>query len=80
MNQVGMHMQRILLLMMAKVRKPALFRQVISSYLNTFKDSIVAMEYCECDYLPRILRYGEMYDTCSLIAPRSLLVKNGKKQ
>jgi dienelactone hydrolase len=51
---------------------------VISCYLNTFKDSIMAMEHCECNYLPGILRYGEMYDICGLIAPRPLLIESGK--
>jgi len=51
---------------------------VISGYLNTFKDSIMAMKHCECNYLPGILKYGEMYDICSLIAPRPLLIESGK--
>ena len=51
---------------------------VISGYLNTFKDSIMAMEHCECNYLPGILKYGEMYDICSLIAPRPLLIESAK--
>jgi len=44
---------------------------VISCYLNTFKDSIMAMEHCECNHVPGILRCGEMYDICRLIAPPS---------
>ena len=51
---------------------------VISCYLNTFKDSIMAMEHCECNYLPGVLNYGEMYDICALIAPRPLLIESGK--
>jgi len=51
---------------------------VISCYLNTFKDSIMAMEQCECNYLPEVLNYGEMYDICALIAPRPLLIESGK--
>lgn len=51
---------------------------IISCYLNTFKDSIMAMEHCECNYVPGILRYGEMYDICGLIAPRPLLIESGK--
>lgn len=51
---------------------------VISGYLNTFKDSIMAMEHCECNYLPGILKYGEMYDICGLIAPRPLLIESAK--
>ncbi len=46
---------------------------VISGYLNTFKDSILSMSHCECNYIPGILKYGEMYDIASLIAPRFLV-------
>lgn len=52
---------------------------VISGYLNTFKDSILSMSHCECNYIPRILEYGEMYDIASLIAPRFLFIEHGKK-
>lgn len=51
---------------------------IISCYLNTFRDSIMAIEHCECNYIPNILRYAEMYDICGLIAPRPLLIEAGK--
>ncbi len=51
---------------------------VISCYLNTFKDSIMSTEHCECNYLPGILKYGEMSDICALIAPHPLLIESGK--
>ena len=51
---------------------------VISGYLNTFRHSIMAMEHCECNYVPNILKYAEMYDICSLIAPRPLLIEMAK--
>jgi len=51
---------------------------VISGYLNTFRDSIMAIEHCECNYVPGILQYAEMYDICSLIAPRPLLIEMAK--
>jgi|YelNatPaOPRAMG01_1025707.scaffolds.fasta_scaffold00582_17 cephalosporin-C deacetylase-like acetyl esterase len=50
---------------------------VISGYLNTFKDSILAIEHCECNYIPGILKYAEMYDIASLIAPRYLFIEHG---
>lgn len=52
---------------------------VVSGYLNTFKDSILSIYHCECNYVPGILKYAEMYDIASLIAPRALLVESGTK-
>lgn len=52
---------------------------VVSGYLNTFKDSILSIYHCECNYIPGILKYAEMYDIASLIAPRALLVESGTK-
>ncbi|PMQ01733.1 MAG: acetylxylan esterase [Dictyoglomus sp. NZ13-RE01] len=52
---------------------------VISGYLNTFKDSILSISHCECNYVPNILKYAEMYDVASLIAPRPFLVEHGTK-
>ncbi|MEN2984637.1 MAG: alpha/beta hydrolase family protein [Dictyoglomaceae bacterium] len=50
---------------------------VISGYLNTFKDSILSISHCECNYIPGILNYAEMYDIASLIAPRYLFIEHG---
>jgi dienelactone hydrolase len=50
---------------------------VVSGYFNTFRDSIMAMVHCECNYVPHILKYAEMYDVAGLIAPRPLLVESG---
>jgi dienelactone hydrolase len=50
---------------------------VVSGYLNVFRDCILAMDHCECNYVPGILKYGEMYDVAGLIAPRPLLVESG---
>lgn len=50
---------------------------VISGYLNTFKDSILSIYHCECNYVPGILNYTEMYDIASLIAPRYLFIEHG---
>lgn len=52
---------------------------VVSGYLNTFRDSILSIYHCECNYVPGILKYAEMYDIASLIAPRALLVESGTK-
>ncbi|MBQ2923386.1 MAG: hypothetical protein IJE60_09965 [Tyzzerella sp.] len=44
----------------------------------TFKDSIGAMRHCICNYIPGIANYFDMGDLGGLIAPRSLVVVNGR--
>ena len=44
----------------------------------TFKHSIVAMPHCVCNFVPNIARYFDMGDLGGLIAPRKLIVVNGK--
>jgi len=48
---------------------------VISGYYSTFRDSILAMNHCPCNYVPNLHEFGEMYDLVGLIAPRPLLVE-----
>ena len=50
---------------------------VISGYYSTFKDSILAMSHCACNFVPGLGQFGEMYDLVGLIAPRPLLVESG---
>lgn len=50
---------------------------VISNYFCTFKDSILAMRHCHCNYVPGLLQDAEMCDIAALIAPRPLLVVAG---
>lgn len=50
---------------------------VISGYYSTFKDSILAMAHCPCNFVPGLHEFGEMYDLVGLIAPRPLLVEAG---
>jgi dienelactone hydrolase len=50
---------------------------VISGYYSTFKDSILAMHHCACNFVPGLAQFGEMYDIVGLIAPRPLLVEAG---
>jgi len=52
---------------------------VVSGYLCTFKDSIMNIHHCECNYIPGILKYAEMYDIACMIAPRPLLVESGTR-
>lgn len=50
---------------------------VISGYYCTFRDSILAMDHCECMFVPGLGQFGEMYDLIGLIAPRPLLIESG---
>ena len=42
---------------------------VISGYYSTFRDSILAMHHCACNFVPGLHRFGEMYDLIGLVAP-----------
>ena len=44
----------------------------------TFKSSICNIYHCVCNYVPRISKYMEMSDIAAAIAPRKLIVINGK--
>ncbi|MBM3785935.1 MAG: acetylxylan esterase [Acidobacteria bacterium] len=63
----------------ATALEPRIQAAMISGYLNTFRDSILAMSHCIDNYVPGILNWCEMYDVASLIAPRPLYVESGDK-
>jgi len=48
---------------------------VVSGYYCTFRDSILAMSHCACNFVPGLSRFGEMQDLVGLIAPRPMLVE-----
>ncbi len=50
-----------------------------SCYLSTFRDSIMAMYHCVCNYVPGLLLDAEMADICGLIAPKPLVVVSGRE-
>jgi len=52
---------------------------VVGGYFNSFRGSILAMEHCECNYVPGILKLAEMGDIAALIAPRQFCAINGEK-
>jgi dienelactone hydrolase len=52
---------------------------VPSSYFCTFAACIGTIRHCDCNYVPGILRLGEMYDVAGLIAPRPFLAINGER-
>ena len=45
----------------------------------TYKHSIAAMFHCTCNFIPNIANYFDMGDLGGLIAPRKLVVVNGKQ-
>ncbi len=50
---------------------------VVSGYYSTFKDSILAMFHCSCNFVPGMGQFGEMHDLAGLVAPRPMLVEAG---
>ncbi len=49
----------------------------ISGAVSTFRDSIMTIDHCLCNYIPHILEYAEMDEIAGLIAPRPLVVEHG---
>ena len=45
----------------------------------TYADSIAAMPHCNCNYVPYIAKYFDMGELCGMVAPRGLVVVNGKQ-
>jgi len=50
---------------------------VISGYFSSFRDSILAMNHCTCNFVPGLLTIGEMTDLVGLLMPRPMLVETG---
>jgi len=48
------------------------------SYFCTFAASIGSIHHCECNYVPGMLRLGEMCDVAGLIAPRPFRALHGR--
>ena len=52
---------------------------LVSSYLNTFRSSIMSVAHCIDNYVPGILHWAEAYDVAGLVAPRALFAEGGTK-
>jgi dienelactone hydrolase len=52
---------------------------VISGYFCDWRHSILAINHCLCNFVPGLLKLGELSDLAALSAPRPLLVENGTK-
>ena len=50
---------------------------LVSSCLNTFRDSIMSVSHCIDNYVPGILNWAEAYDVAGLVAPRALFAEGG---
>jgi len=50
---------------------------VISGYFCDWRDSILSLYHCTCNFVPGLLNLGELSDLAGLIAPRPLLVEHG---
>ena len=58
---------------------PRIKAAVISGYFCDWRQSILAINHCTCNFVPGLLKLGELSDLAGLIAPRPLLVENGTK-
>jgi dienelactone hydrolase len=52
---------------------------LVSSYLNSFRESIMSISHCIDNYVPGILNWAEMYDVAGLVAPRPLFAESGER-
>lgn len=52
---------------------------VVSGFLNTFRDSIMAVPHCIDNFVPGLLEVAEMSDIAGLVAPRALWFENGTR-
>jgi len=50
---------------------------VVSGYYCMFRESILAMHHCPCNFVPGLHQFGEIYDLAGLLAPRPLLIEAG---
>ena len=59
--------------------EPRISVAVPSSYFCTFQGSIGSIHHCDCNYVPGVMRLGEMYDVAGLIAPRPFSAIAGRE-
>jgi dienelactone hydrolase len=51
---------------------------VVSGYFSSFRDALIERGCCPCQYVPNVLTVADLPDLVGLIAPRPLLVANGR--
>ena len=59
--------------------EPRIGIAIPSCYFCTFEASLGSIHHCACNFVPGIMRLGEMYDVVGLIAPRPFLAVSGEK-
>lgn len=52
---------------------------VVSGYFYGCEDALLELTNCGCNYVPRFWEYADMGDLGALLAPRPLLIENGKE-
>jgi dienelactone hydrolase len=57
--------------------EPRVTSAVISCAFNPYRDSILPLSHCACNYVPGLVQYAEIADIAGLIAPRPVLVEAG---
>ena len=57
---------------------PRIKMSMPAGYFCAFKDSIMAMPHCGCNYVPGLLTVAEMADVLGLFAPKPVVVVTGK--
>jgi len=57
---------------------PRLTHAMPSCYFCTFRDSIMSIHHCMCNYVPNLLLYAEMAHVMGLFAPRPVVIVAGK--
>lgn len=50
---------------------------VVSGYFYGYKDSLLKLSHCDCNYVPHLWEHVDMGDIGALIAPRALLIETG---
>ena len=58
---------------------PRITHLMPSCAFSSFRGSIGSKRHCTCNYIPRLLFFGEAADVLGLAAPRKLVVINGLK-
>jgi dienelactone hydrolase len=58
---------------------PRIKASVISGYFCDWRDSILSIFHCPCNFVPGLLSLGELSDLAGLLAPRPLLVEHGMR-
>jgi dienelactone hydrolase len=56
---------------------PRIRAAVVSGYFCNWRQGILAISHCTCNFVPGLLNLGELADLAGLIAPRPLMVENG---